>query len=100
MEKRRKNKSYSAEFKISVIMDMREHHLSYHKTARKYLGASTHSEEGWQYQRLLSEHNLTQSMSRKDNCMETVLWKISLVGLKSRCFMVKNLKVLTLSLMI
>ena len=46
MEKiKRKNKSYSAEFKISVIMDMREHHLSYHETARKYLGASTHSEE-------------------------------------------------------
>lgn len=32
----RKNKSYSAEFKISVIMDMREHHLSYHETMRKY----------------------------------------------------------------
>mgnify|MGYP004651362007 FL=1 len=32
----RKNKVYSAEFKIGVIMDMREHHLSYHKTVRKY----------------------------------------------------------------
>ena len=31
-----KNKVYSAEFKISVIMDMREHHLSYHETVRKY----------------------------------------------------------------
>ena len=27
---------YSAEFKISVIMDMREHHLSYRETVRKY----------------------------------------------------------------
>ena len=27
---------YSAEFKISVIMDMREHHLGYRETARKY----------------------------------------------------------------
>ena len=32
----RKNKKYSAEFKISVIMDMREHHLGYRETARKY----------------------------------------------------------------
>ena len=32
----RKNKMYSAEFKIGVIMDMREHHLSYHETIRKY----------------------------------------------------------------
>ncbi len=32
----RKNKSYSAEFKIGVIMDMREHRLSYSETVRKY----------------------------------------------------------------
>lgn len=32
----RKNKVYSAEFKIGVIMDMRKHHLSYHETVRKY----------------------------------------------------------------
>ena len=32
----RKNKVYSAEFKIGVIMDMREHHLSYHEAVRKY----------------------------------------------------------------
>lgn len=32
----RKNKVYSAEFKIGVIIDMREHHLSYHETVRKY----------------------------------------------------------------
>ena len=32
----RKNKHYSAEFKICVIMDMREHHLSYSETMRKY----------------------------------------------------------------
>ena len=31
-----KNKVYSAEFKIGVIMDMREHHLSYHETVKKY----------------------------------------------------------------
>ena len=32
----RKNKVYSAEFKIGVIMDMREHHLGYRETVRKY----------------------------------------------------------------
>ena len=32
----RKNKVYSAEFKIGAIMDMRGHHLSYHETVRKY----------------------------------------------------------------
>ena len=29
-------KKYSAEFKISVILDMREHRLGYRETARKY----------------------------------------------------------------
>ena len=32
----RKNKNYNAEFKIGVIMDMREHHLGYRETMRKY----------------------------------------------------------------
>ncbi len=32
----RKIKVYSAEFKIKVIMDMREHRLSYSETVRKY----------------------------------------------------------------
>lgn len=31
------HRKYSSEFKISVIMDMREHHLSYGETVRKYL---------------------------------------------------------------
>ena len=31
-----KNKKYSPEFKISVIMDMREHFLGYRETMRKY----------------------------------------------------------------
>ncbi len=31
-----KNKVYSAEFKIGVIMDMREHRLCYNETVRKY----------------------------------------------------------------
>ena len=32
----RKNKKYSPEFKIHVIMDMQEHHLGFRETARKY----------------------------------------------------------------
>ena len=31
-----KQKRYSTEFKMCVIMDMREHHLSYRETVRKY----------------------------------------------------------------
>ena len=31
-----KNKNYSPEYKISDIMDMRENHLGYRETARKY----------------------------------------------------------------
>lgn len=44
-KKGEKQKSYSAEFKIRVIMDMREHHLGYRETARKHLGAQSRSEE-------------------------------------------------------
>lgn len=33
---KRKNKKYSPEFKIHVIMDMRENHLGYHEAMRKY----------------------------------------------------------------
>ena len=126
-------RKYSTEFKISVIMDMREHRYGYRETARKYeLGESGmrkgrygyrrvlsllrakgyslnhktvlklmrnlglkgkqrkndkfaklpndatplfHSDQGWQhqhaeYQRLLAEHNIKQSMSRKGNCRD------------------------------
>ena len=46
MAKEGKNqRKYSSEFKISVIMDMREHHLSYHETVRRYWNTSNHSEE-------------------------------------------------------
>lgn len=37
------NTKYSAEFKISVIMDMRENHLGYCETVRKYGLGSTQS---------------------------------------------------------
>ena len=35
---------YSAEFKIGVIMDMREHHMGYRETVRKYWDISTGQE--------------------------------------------------------
>ena len=50
MGKTGKNKVYSAEFKIGVIMDMREHHLSYNETARKYWDISKGQEHNYQKQ--------------------------------------------------
>lgn len=50
----RKSKNYSGEFKIDVIMDMREHHLGYCETARKYelgdpnLGGVVHTLRRWE----------------------------------------------------
>jgi transposase len=35
-ERKHFNTRFSPEFKLSVIMDMREHHLTYSETARKY----------------------------------------------------------------
>ena len=39
-----RNKNYSPEFKISVILDMRNNHLSYSETVRKYWGTQTKAE--------------------------------------------------------
>ena len=39
-----KNKIYSTEFKIAVIMDMRNNHLGYRETARKYNIAANDSQ--------------------------------------------------------
>ena len=38
---------YSAEFKIGVIMDMREHHLGYRETVRKYWDVSKGQEANY-----------------------------------------------------
>ena len=43
----RKNKNYSPEFKIRVIMDMREHRLSYKETVRKYWEGSKGKEANY-----------------------------------------------------
>ena len=39
-----KQKRYSTEFKMGVIMDMREHHMSYSETVRKYWGTKSTAE--------------------------------------------------------
>ena len=46
-KRRRENRRYSAEFKISVIMDMREHHLGYNETVRKYWDINQGQEENY-----------------------------------------------------
>ena len=43
----RKQKNYSPEFKIPVIMDMREHHLGYRETVRKYRDTNEGQEENY-----------------------------------------------------
>ena len=50
----RKNKNYSPKFKLGVIMDMREHRLSYNETVRKYgmiaksMGGATNTLRRWE----------------------------------------------------
>mgnify|MGYP005848258147 FL=1 len=43
----KKQKKYSPEFKIRVIMDMREHHLGYRETVRKYWDTNQGEEENY-----------------------------------------------------
>ena len=43
----RKQKKYSSEFKLCVIMDMREHHLGYKETVRKYWDISKGQEDNY-----------------------------------------------------
>lgn len=38
VKKKEFNTKYSPEFKVSVILDMREHGMSYNDTVRKYCG--------------------------------------------------------------
>jgi len=42
-----KQKNYSPEFKIRVIMDMREHRLGYRETVRKYWDTNQGQEENY-----------------------------------------------------
>ena len=46
-KRERKNKNYTSEFKIRVIMDMREHRLGYKETVRKYWDISKGQEDNY-----------------------------------------------------
>lgn len=106
-------RKYSPEFKISVIMDMREHHLSYNETVNKYelgnaqFGGARAMIQRWEriYLEEGAEGLMKERRGRGKACQEKViawtmgLWKTFSAGLKSKCFTVKNLKALTLSLM-
>ena len=48
-KKGKKQKKYSPEFKISVIMDMREHHLGYRETVRKYWDVTNGQEHNYHH---------------------------------------------------
>ena len=69
------NTKYSPEFKIAVIMDMRETHLSYRQTARKYNIGSNESQgkdrlRGWE--RIYLEEGaaglMAERRGRKSTC--------------------------------
>ena len=46
-KKRQKQRKYSTEFKLCVIIDMREHHLGYRETVRKYWDVSGGQENNY-----------------------------------------------------
>ena len=46
-KKGQRQKKYSAEFKIGVILDMREHHMGYCETVRKYWEISKGQEQNY-----------------------------------------------------
>lgn len=69
------------------------------QTAFKKLGKKTslilHSDQGWQYQmkayqRMLAEKGITQSMSRKGNCLDNAVIENFFGTIKSELFYLKN----------
>ena len=63
----RENRRYSTEFKICVIMDMREHKLSYKETVRKYWEGSKGKEANHVKQiQLVGTHILGRRSQRSD----------------------------------
>ena len=70
MAKRGQQRKYSAEFKISVIMDMREHRLGYRETARKYWDVSGGQEINYvnavkRWERIFLEEGATGLMKER-----------------------------------
>ena len=65
-----KQKRYSAEFKLCVIIDMREHHLSYKETVRKYWEISKGQEHNYtkqiqQWERIFLEEGAEGLMKER-----------------------------------
>ena len=66
----RKNKKYSTEFKISVIMDKQEHQLGYKETVRKYWEGSKGYEDRYRgtvkrWERIFKEDGVEGLMEGK-----------------------------------
>ena len=61
------------------------------KGLNKACGVILHSDQGWQYQmmayrRILAEHGIIQSMSRKGNCLDNAAMESFFGRLKTECF--------------
>ena len=49
-----------------------------------------HSDQGWQYQRMLQEKGIRQSMSRKGNCLDNAVIENFLGCSKVSCYICRN----------
>ncbi|MGA6116879.1 IS3 family transposase [Sphingobacterium anhuiense] len=88
------NLSSSANYK--QILDMLEKAFKRRKNDNKeHTETILHSDQGWQYrlqryQKKLKENNITQSMSRKGNCLDNAIIENFFGVLKSELFYVKK----------
>ena len=67
------------------------------KGLNKACGVILHSDQGWQYQmvayrRILAEHGIIQSMSRKGNCLDNAAMESFFGRLKTECFYGREFK--------
>ena len=67
------------------------------KRLNKTSGSILHSDQGWQYQmvayrRILAEHGIIQSMSRKGNCLDNAAMESFFGRLKTECFYGREFK--------
>ena len=69
MPKEVPNKRYPPECKKPVAETMQKEKLSYRETARQFKISDQHR----QYQRMLREKGIRQSMSRKGNCLDNAV---------------------------
>ncbi|MBR7138576.1 MAG: transposase, partial [Lentisphaeria bacterium] len=90
MEKtQKKPRQCSVEFKLCAILDKLVKRLF--KKLPVGVEPLLHSDQGWQYQmneycRMLKAHNITQSMSRKGNCLDNSVMENFFGRLKTEMF--------------